>query len=78
MQVKLWCKQISIYESVVEMTEEEYAILYELDGQDISKHIIYDVEAYEIVDRKINPCDLIDTEDEYLEVTVSPYTEEDR
>ena len=66
--VEIKCKQVVEYNQLVEMNEDDFYALQELNGDDINED--RDFVEYRIVEKYIDHSDICSSENQYLSVEV--------
>ena len=68
-KVRITAEQVIQYNQEVEMTQEDYDTLYNLNDADVSE--MRHTSTYRIVESHIDNCDIFSAENEFLNVEVN-------
>jgi hypothetical protein len=68
-KVTITAEQVVQYNQEVEMTQEDYDTLYNLNDEDVSE--MRQTYIYRIVESHIDNCDIFSAENEFLNVQVN-------
>lgn len=70
-KVTIQAKKLLHYEQEVEMEEADYEKVKHLTYDDVNQWLKPDKEAYNIIDKYLNYSDVVDSDDEFKDVSVS-------
>lgn len=73
-KVRITAEQVVQYNQDIEMTQEDYDTLYNLNDTDVSE--MRQTSTYRIVESSIDVCDVFSAENEFLNVNVQKLTTE--
>lgn len=67
--VTIKCKQVMHFEQQVEMSQEDYEKVKDLDYEDV--HEIREREQYSVLEGYLNFNDILESDDEFLDVQIT-------